>query len=173
MGYSPQLVSQLEERARKIRALSIRMIAHVNSGHPGPSLSIADILAVLYFYVLKVDPSNPHWEERDRFILSKGHGCPAFYAALAMKGYFHVETLYTLRQVGSILQGHPDMKKTPGVDFTTGSLGHGLAAGVGMALMGKLDSMSYHVFVLLGDGNVRKVLSGRPPRPQATTIWTI
>jgi len=121
------LIKNLEEKARRLRCLIVRMINAAGSGHPGGSLSAAEILATLYFYWMRIDPKNPEWEDRDRFILSKGHACPVLYAALAEKGYFSIETLWTLRRINSILQGHPDMKKTPGVDSTAGSLGHGLS----------------------------------------------
>jgi transketolase len=127
-------------------------------GHPGPALSITDIITVLYFKVMKIDPDRPRWEDRDRFILSKGHACPALYAALAEKGYFEKKHLSTFRHAGSILQGHPDMKKTPGVDMTTGSLGHGLGAGMGIALAAKIDGKSYHTYVLIGDGEMQEGL---------------
>ncbi len=147
-------VEKLEEIAKRIRSEVIKMIYRAQSGHPGGSLSIADIMSVLYFYVLKLDPKNPDWSNRDRFILSKGHACPALYACLAMRGFFDMEILDHLREIDSSLQGHPDMRKTPGVDITTGSLGNGLSAGAGMAQAGKLDEKEYYVFVLLGDGEI-------------------
>ncbi|HID86086.1 MAG TPA: transketolase, partial [Anaerolineae bacterium] len=153
MSYDPELLYRLRRKANELRQEVIRMTCAAGSGHPGGSLGAADIVTALYFYVLRVDPSNPHWPDRDRFILSKGHACPILYAALAHRGYFPRETLYTLRQTGSILQGHPDMVKTPGVDMTTGSLGNGLAAGVGMALSGRLDGKDFQVYVMLGDGD--------------------
>jgi transketolase len=123
-------------------------------GHPGGSLSAAEIVAALYFSVMELDPKNPANEDRDRFVLSKGHGAPVVYAALAERGFFPRSLLATLRQPGSILQGHPDMKKTPGLDMTTGSLGQGLSAAVGMAIAGKIDKKPYTVFVLLSDGEL-------------------
>jgi len=144
----------LAARARGIRRQIVSMIGAAKSGHPGGSLSAADIVTALYFHCLRVDPARPDWPERDRFVLSKGHAAPLLYAALAEKGYFSPEILPTLRQKGSILQGHPDMKRTPGVEISTGSLGQGLAVANGMALAGKLNGLSYRVFVLLGDGEM-------------------
>lgn len=128
------------------------MIYTAQSGHPGGSLSTAEIVTVLFFHQMRINPENPLWENRDRFILSKGHAAPALYAALAELGYFPKENLSTLRQVGSILQGHPDMRKTPGIDMSTGSLGNGLSIGIGMALSARLSKKDYHVYVLIGDG---------------------
>ncbi len=122
------------------------------SGHPGGSLSIADILAYLYFVDMRVDPANPAWADRDRLVLSKGHAAPALYAALAEKGFFGRELMGTLRHVDSILQGHPDMKHIPGVDMSTGSLGQGISAAVGMALAAKLDKRDSRVYAIVGDG---------------------
>lgn len=130
------------------------MTTRAGSGHPGGSLSAADVIAALYFHHMRHDPRDPKWEDRDRFVLSKGHVCPALYAALAKSGYFPTDTLWTLRKMGSILQGHPDMDKTPGVEASTGSLGQGLSIGVGMALAGRLDHKGYRVYVLLGDGEL-------------------
>ncbi|MCL4417871.1 MAG: transketolase [Actinobacteria bacterium] len=127
-------------------------------GHPGPALSVADIVACLYFKILNIDPKKPDWPDRDRLILSKGHACPAIYAALAMRGYFDKSYLYTFRHIGSMLQGHPDMKRTPGIDMTAGSLGNGLGAGVGIALAGKLDKKKYKTYVILGDGEMQEGL---------------
>lgn len=124
--------------------------------HPAPSLSCADLMAVLYFDVLRIDPSNPKWEERDRFILSKGHACPCQYAALAKRGFFPREELWKVRGFNVMLQGHPDMKKIPGIDMTSGSLGNGLSAGIGMALYGKAKKKDYHVFVIIGDGEAQE-----------------
>ncbi len=122
------------------------------SGHPGGSLSIADIMACLYFKEMRIDPQNPAWEDRDRFVLSKGHAAPALYATLAERGYFPREWLSGLRQVDSLLQGHPDMKHIPGVDMTTGSLGQGISAAVGMALSAKIDGKNYRTYTIIGDG---------------------
>jgi len=145
-------VEELKQKAVELRKTTLTMIHEAKSGHPGGSLSAADMVAALYFREMKVDPENPKWEDRDRFILSKGHVCPIQYSALAMLGYFPYETIYTLRQYGSILQGHPDMKRCPGIDISTGSLGQGLSVGVGMALAGKRDEKDYRVFVIVGDG---------------------
>jgi len=151
-----ELAVELSKKANTLRGDVINMIYYAGSGHPGGALSAIDILTALYFCVMRIDPQNPKWEDRDRFILSKGHSCPALYAVLAEKGYFPKSELATLRKVGSILQGHPDMKKTPGVDMTTGSLGHGLSVGVGMALGAKMDKKNYRVFVMLGDGEIQE-----------------
>jgi transketolase len=139
-----------------IRCDIIEMIATAQAGHPGGSLSAADIVTALYFRVMRLDPQNPEWPDRDRFILSKGHACPVWYAALAERGYFDRAHLGTLRRLDSILQGHPDMRKTPGIDMTTGSLGQGLSAGLGMALSGKLRRKDYHVWVIIGDGETQE-----------------
>ena len=142
----------LKEKAAELRKDVITMIYEAQSGHPGGSLSAADFVAALYFSEMKVDPKNPKWPDRDRFVLSKGHACPIQYAALAELGYFDKSVLSTLRKEGSILQGHPDMKKCPGIDISTGSLGQGFACGAGMALAAKLDGKDYRVFVVIGDG---------------------
>jgi transketolase len=152
MLQKPMSIGELEKMAVIIRCDIIDMICTAAAGHPGGSLSAADIVTALYFRVMRIDPENPDWPDRDRFILSKGHACPVWYAALAERGYFDKSHLKTLRQMGSILQGHPDMLKTPGIDMTAGSLGHGLPAGLGMALAGKLHQKDYHVFVIIGDG---------------------
>lgn len=148
--------SYLENVAKKIRISIIEMLKEAKSGHPGGSLSAAEILTALYFKEMNVDPKNPKWADRDRFVLSKGHAAPVLYAALAEKGYFPKEELYRLRKIDSMLQGHPDMKGTPGVDMTTGSLGQGLAVANGMALAGKLDGRDYRVYVLIGDGECQE-----------------
>ncbi len=148
-------IEALEATARRLRRNTIRMITVAGSGHPGGSLSAIEVITYLYFHRMRLDPRNPRWEQRDRFILSKGHCAPALYAALAGRGYFPESELWTLRDIGSILQGHPDMGKTPGVDMTTGSLGQGLSCGLGMALAGKLDRRDYRVYVMLGDGEVQ------------------
>ena len=152
MSTEPMNVEELEKMAVVIRCDIIDMICTAAAGHPGGSLSAADVVTALYFRVMRIDPKNPDWPDRDRFILSKGHACPVWYAALAERGYFDKAHLKTLRQMGSILQGHPDMRKTPGIDMTAGSLGHGLSAGLGMALSAKLQHKDYHVFVVIGDG---------------------
>lgn len=146
--------SELKRTANTIRKNIIKMLIPAKSGHPGGSLSAADILATLYFQVMRINPREPDWPERDRFVLCKGHAAPVLYAALAEKGYFPKEELLGLRQTGRMLQGHPDMKKTPGVDMSTGSLGQGLSVANGMALAGKLDGKDYRVYALLGDGEM-------------------
>lgn len=133
----------------------VRMIAAAGSGHPGGSLSAIDIITYLFFSRMRIDPQNPDWPDRDRFILSKGHCSPALYAVLAARGYFPEDALWTLRDIGSILQGHPDMKKTPGVDMTTGSLGQGLSCGLGMALAGRLQQRDFRVYVMMSDGELQ------------------
>lgn len=149
-------LQELTAKATTIRQDIIRMLGESKSGHPGGSLSATDIVTTLYFHEMKVDPANPHWPDRDRFILSKGHAAPVLYAALAEKGYFPREELMTLRKTGSRLQGHPSMKHLPGVDMSTGSLGQGLSAANGMALAGRLDGKSYRVHVVLGDGEIQE-----------------
>lgn len=150
------VTQDLAVKACKIRQDIIRMLGESKSGHPGGSLSAADIVTTLYFHEMKVDPQNPKNPERDRFVLSKGHAAPVLYAALAEKGFFPVEELMTLRKLNSRLQGHPSMKHLPGVEMSTGSLGQGLSAANGMALAGKLDGRSYRVYVLLGDGEIQE-----------------
>jgi transketolase len=145
-------VSELEKMARQLRRHVITMTATAGSGHPGGSLSAADIVTALYFKVMRHDPENPRWPERDRFILSKGHVAPILYAALAECGYFSVEELATLRKLDSRLQGHTDRTLTPGVEMSAGSLGQGLSFGIGVALAARLDKRNYQVYVLLGDG---------------------
>lgn len=149
-------VEELKQKAIQLRQLALTMIYTAQSGHPGGSLSAADIVAALYFRELNVDPANPKDPDRDRFILSKGHVCPIQYSALAMRGFFPKEDTKTLRKYGSILQGHPDMKRCPGIDISTGSLGQGISCAVGMALAGKRDQKDYRVFVLLGDGECQE-----------------
>lgn len=143
---------ELQQVAKEIRKSIIRMLEKSKSGHPGGSLSAVEILTALYFKEMNIDPNNPKWEERDRFVLSKGHGTPVLYGTLAERGFFPKEELNNFRKINSMLQGHPDMKSTPGVDMTTGSLGQGLAAANGMALAGKLDNKSYRVYAMIGDG---------------------
>lgn len=147
---------ELEIIANNIRKLVLKQIYSAKSGHPGGSLSIADIMAVLYFDKMNVDPKNPRLENRDRFVLSKGHACPALYAALALKGYFDIEKLNTFRNVNSNLEGHPSMLKVEGVDISTGSLGQGLSVANGMALAGKFDNKDYTVYAILGDGEIEE-----------------
>ena len=148
----PMTPTELTTLARRLRRHVVTMIGRVGSGHPGGSLSAVEIVASLYFRVMRHDPNNPEWPERDRFILSKGHAAPLLYAVLAESGYFPVEELVTLRQLNSRLQGHTDRRRTPGVESTSGSLGQGLSMGIGMALAARLDSFPYRVHVLLGDG---------------------
>lgn len=143
---------KLSEIALNIRKNAVTAVHAAKSGHPGGSLSIADILAYLYFEKMNVNPENPKWDDRDRLVLSKGHTCPAYYAALAEKGFFDKELLTTFRKPDSILQGHPDMKHIPGVDMSTGSLGQGVSAACGMALAAKLNGKSYKVYAIVGDG---------------------
>ena len=148
-----KLKEMLEQKAKDIRVDIIEMLCASGSGHPGGSLSMADVFSYLYFSgILNIDPKDPAKRDRDRVVLSKGHACPVLYAALAEKGYFDKSELITLRKYGSMLQGHPDMNKTPGVDMTTGSLGQGLSCAVGMALGAKLDGSDIKVFAVLGDG---------------------
>ena len=149
-------LEMLQEKAKDVRIDIIRQIHSAGSGHPGGSLSAADIITYLYFAEMNIDPQDPHKAGRDRFVLSKGHAAPALYAALAEKGYFPKETLLTLRQAGSILQGHPDRKKVPGVDMSTGSLGQGISAAVGMALANKIDENGARVYSVLGDGELQE-----------------
>lgn len=148
--------TQLELTAYKIRKHAIDGVYNAASGHPGGSLSISDILSVLYFDEMNVNPANPADPERDRFVLSKGHCAPALYGALAEKGYFPKEDIVTLRKIDSYLQGHPDMKGVPGVDMSTGSLGQGICAANGMALAAKLDNKAYRVYSILGDGELEE-----------------
>ncbi len=148
----PMSVEDLKKMAAIIRCDIIEMICTAKAGHPGGSLSATDIVTALYFRMMRIDPANPRWPERDRFILSKGHACPVWYSALAERGFFDKSHLGTLRRLGSILQGHPDMNKVHGIDMTAGSLGHGLSVGIGMALAGRLQKQDYHVWVVIGDG---------------------
>ena len=147
---------ELEKVAKDVRKGIIEEVYRAESGHPGGSLSISDILTVLYFNVLNIDPKNSKWEDRDRFVLSKGHCSPALYSVLANRGYFDKELLKTFRNLESNLQGHPDMNKVPGVDMTTGSLGQGLSVANGMAIAGKLNNKQYRVYCLLGDGEIEE-----------------
>lgn len=144
--------NQLKILATKARRGAIVGTFNAKSGHPGGSLSAADIFTYLYFKEMNVDPSNPSWADRDRFVLSKGHCCPSLYSVLALKGFFDMSELEKLRHVGAMLQGHPDMKGTPGIDMSTGSLGQGISAACGMALCAKIDNKDYRVYTVLGDG---------------------
>lgn len=146
----------LKEQAKKIRKDIVTMIGQAKSGHPGGSLSAAEIVTYLYFEEMKINPADPKWEDRDRFVLSKGHAAPVLYAALAHKGYFPIEELSTLRKINSHLQGHPDMRKVPGVDMSTGSLGTGFSAAVGIALACQLDQRDSYVYTMLGDGELQE-----------------
>ena len=151
-----QLIKNLESKAKLFRREILEMAFKAGSGHPGGSMSAIDIITVLYYHVMRVDPKNPQWVDRDRFILSKGHVCPALYTVLAQKGFFPKEALWTLRQPGSILQGHPDMRITPGVDMSTGSLGQGLSVACGIALAARLDTREYSTYCMLGDGEIQE-----------------
>lgn len=149
-------VRELKIIANKVRKNALTAVYSASSGHPGGSLSIADLLSVLYFEVMNVDPKNPKCEDRDRFVLSKGHCAPALYGVLAERGYFPVADCATFRKADSYLQGHPDMKGVPGVDMSTGSLGQGICAANGMALAGKIDNKDYRVYTVLGDGELEE-----------------
>ncbi len=150
------LKKELEIFATKERLLLLEGIFNAKAGHPGGSLSIAELMAYLYNVEMKVDATNPKWEDRDRFVLSKGHAAPALYATLALKGFFPTEDMKTLRKADSYLQGHPSMKCVPGVDMSTGSLGQGISAAVGMALAAKLDNKDFRVYTILGDGEIEE-----------------
>ena len=149
-------IEDLKMKAKEIRKDIIEEVYNANSGHPGGSLSISDIMAVLYFNELRIDEKNPRWEERDRLVLSKGHCSPALYAALAERGFFDKEDLKSFRKIESNLQGHPDLNKVPGVDMTSGSLGQGLSIANGMAIAGKMDNKDYRVYTILGDGEIEE-----------------
>ena len=149
-------IEDLKQKAKEIRKDIIEEVYNAKSGHPGGSLSIADIMAVLYFNELKIDQKNPRWEDRDRVVLSKGHCSPALYATLAERGFFSKETLKSFRKIDSNLQGHPDLNKVQGVDMTSGSLGQGLSVANGMAISAKMDNKDYRVYVILGDGEIEE-----------------
>ncbi len=155
MAYSESEIKQLKEKAKQVRRLIVEMLAKAGSGHPGGSLSATDLITALYFKVLRFNAQDPSWPGRDRFHMSKGHCCPLWYAVLAESGYFPVEKLWTLRQLGSILQGHPD-RRTPGVEVASGSLGQGLSVALGMGLAAKMDKLDYRVYCLLGDGEIQE-----------------
>ena len=154
MSQESMSIDELKRMAGTIRCDIIEMTCTAAAGHPGGSLSATDIVTALYFRVMRIDPANPQWPDRDRFILSKGHACPAWYSALAERGYFDKKHLSTLRRLGSMLQGHPDMHKCPGIDMSVGSLGQGISAGLGMALAGKLRKKDYPC---VGGGRRRRV----------------
>jgi len=155
MQPSDAKIKELQEKAKEVRRLIIKMLARAGSGHPGGSLSAADLITALFFEVLRHNPKDPTRKERDRFHMSKGHCCPLWYAVLAESGYFPKEKLLTLRQLGSMLQGHPD-RRTPGVEVASGSLGQGLSVALGMSLAARIDSQDYRVYVLLGDGEIQE-----------------
>jgi len=147
---------EFQKKANEVRKGIVTAVHSAKAGHPGGSLSAADMFTFLYFEEMNIDPKNPRMEGRDRFVLSKGHTAPGLYSVLANRGYFPVEDLKTLRKLGSYLQGHPCMQETPGVDMSSGSLGQGISAAVGMALAGKLDNADYRVYTLLGDGEIQE-----------------
>ncbi len=149
-------IKSLEDRSKVIRRHVIRMLAKAGSGHPGSSLSTVDLLVALFYSKLRHNPRQPAWLDRDRFVMSKGHACPALYATLAETGYFGIDKLDTLRQFGSMLQGHPCMKTTPGIEISGGSLGQGLSVGLGISLAAKLDKKDYRTYVMLGDGEIEE-----------------
>ncbi|MFC1703236.1 transketolase [Candidatus Omnitrophota bacterium] len=153
--YPKKKIQELEEAAKEIRRLIIKMLAKAGSGHPGGSLSSTDLITCLYYAMLRHDPKNPHWPDRDRFHLSKGHCSPLLYAILANRGFFPMKELGSLRQLGSMLQGHPD-RRTPGINAASGSLGQGLSVALGMALAGRLDKKDYRVYCLMGDGEIQE-----------------
>ncbi|MFO8052874.1 MAG: transketolase [Candidatus Omnitrophota bacterium] len=148
-------IKRIKNKANFIRRAIVEMLAEAGSGHPGGSLSATDIIACLYFDVMKHDPKNPEWVDRDRFHLSKGHCCPAVYAALGLSGYFPVSEFKKLRKLGAMLQGHPD-RRVPGIEVASGSLGQGLSVALGMALAGRLDKKDYRVYCVLGDGEIQE-----------------
>jgi transketolase len=156
MPYSMEKREKFKKLAKEIRLTVLKMIYEAGSGHPGGSLSAVEIISTLYFDKMRVDPKNPNWGDRDRFVPSKGHCAPTLYTVLAEKGFFPKSELSTLRRIDSTLQGHPDMLKTPGVDMSTGSLGHGVSVGIGMALGGRLSNKDYYVYVLVGCGELNE-----------------
>jgi transketolase len=151
-AYPEKLIKEMEQMARQLRLDVIELIHGRGQGHPGGSLSPAEFMAALFFHQLRIDPARPGWENRDRFILSKGHACSILYAALARRGFFPLAEYETWGCIGSCLQGHPDRLKTPGVEMTAGALGHGISIGVGLCLAGQLKELDYHTYVLIGDG---------------------
>ena len=152
MAHSKQLIKELEEKAQQLRMDALKMIHRRGHGHPGGALSAAEIITALFFHHLKIDPDHPDWKNRSRFILSKGHACAILYPALARRGYFPIDDLKSWGHIGSHLQAHPDRLKTPGIEMTTGFLGHGISIGVGLCLAARLKGLDYHVYVLVGDG---------------------
>lgn len=156
MKYPKSKIKELEEKARSVRYQIIQMLTEAGSGHPGGSLSPVELIVSLYYVKLRHNPKDPHWPDRDRMVFSKGHACPLWYTILADCGYFPKEELLSLRRYGSILQGHPDCRRTPGVDISSGSLGQAFSAACGMAAAGKLDKKSYRIYVLLGDGEIQE-----------------
>lgn len=155
-GYAEPSVEEMEAKARAIRQHIVKVICNANVGHAGGSLSATDILTALYFKIMRIDPSNPDWSERDRFVLSKGHAATALYSTLAERGYLPVDELYTFATIDSQLQTHPALGKPAGVEFSTGPLGQGLSAAIGMALGAKLDGKDFRVYALLGDGEIQE-----------------
>ena len=149
-------IAQLYKMSYKLRMHVLEMVHHAKTGHAAPSMSSADILTVLFFDTMNLDPANPEWKDRDRFIMSKGHASPIYYAALAERGFFPTEDLLEYRQLNSKLQGHPSYNKCPGIDMTTGSLGNGLSAAVGKAVIGKKENRDYHVYAITGDGELQE-----------------
>jgi len=155
MKYTPTQIKELEVKAKQVRRLIIEMLGKACSGHPGGSLSATDLISALFFLVMRHNPQDPGWPQRDRFHMSKGHCCPLWYAVLAETGYFPKDKLWTLRQLGSMLQGHPD-RRVPGVEVASGSLGQGLSVALGMSLAAKIDKKDYRVYCLMGDGEVQE-----------------
>ena len=149
-------IRDLYKKSYELRLDAVKMVYHAKTGHAAPSLSMADLITAMYFHILKLDPADPGLKDRDRFVLSKGHACPIYYAALAKRGFFPEKDLMEYRKLNSSLQGHPDMRKCPGVDMTTGYLGNGLAASMGMALIGKKNRSSHYVYVICGDGELQE-----------------
>jgi transketolase len=149
-------IKEMTELCRQIRIKFLTVVGRIGSGHLGGSLSAVEMLVGLYFHTLRIDPENPNWDERDRFVLSKGHNTPLYYTVLAMRGYFPLECLDEYDCVGSMLQGHPDMSKTPGVDMTTGSLGQGISSALGIAIAGRLSKKPFKVYAMIGDGEFQE-----------------
>lgn len=149
-------IRDIYKKSLELKISAVTMVYRAKTGHAAPSLSMAELIASLYFHILNLDPARPHWKDRDRFILSKGHACPIYYAALAKRGFFDEGELKEYRVLNSRLQGHPDMRKCPGVDMTTGSLGNGLAASLGMALIGKKNQGGYYIYAVCGDGELQE-----------------